>query len=218
LPLAGILAFMVGISDYRMSRIFVFLDPWASQFGEGYQIVQAQIASGSGGWTGLGLGNSVQKMLYLPDAHTDFIFSVYAEELGFLGVVFLMGLYIWLISRIFYVGSLARAKGLVFGANLCYGVGLWIAIQMVINIGGNIGALPSKGLTLPFISYGGSSMIMYLVAIGLVLRVYYDASIAPMPEPAAQQGAETEAEKPSVKKTSQKPRSRTKPERKRKSA
>lgn len=184
LPLGLALFLAVYTSDYRMNRIYVFFDPWASPFGSGYQMVQALIASGSGGWTGLGLGNSIQKMLYLPDAHTDFIFSVYAEEFGFIGVVFLIGLYLWLTIRIFSIGRFASDKKLLFAANLCYGVAIWIMVQMGINIGGNLGLLPSKGLTLPFISYGGSSIIVFCIAIALVFRVYYEALMAPEPESA----------------------------------
>ena len=132
------------------------------------------LAIGSGGWFGTGLGGSIQKLFYLPEAHTDFLFAIFAEEFGMLGTVLLIGLFAYFTPRCFAIGKMALLGDQAFGAYLAYGVGLLITLQAVINIGVNMGALPTKGLTLPFISYGGNSILSMSFAVGLVLRVYYE--------------------------------------------
>ena len=174
---AGTLVIMVAMalaSPYRMARITSFLDPWADPFNSGFQLTQSLIAVGSGGWFGAGLGGSVQKLFYLPEAHTDFLFAIYAEEFGLVGVTLLILVYLWFLLRCFRIGKQAIEKGRPFGAYLVYGVGLLIALQALINISVNLGALPTKGLTLPFISYGGNSILVMSFAIGLVLRVAWE--------------------------------------------
>ena len=165
-------------SPYRLARITSFLDPWADPFNSGFQLTQSLIAIGSGGWFGAGLGGSVQKLFYLPEAHTDFLYAIYAEEFGFAGQVFLIavfGLFAW---RCFAIARLALQREQAFGAYLAYGVGLLITLQAIINIGVNMGALPTKGLTLPFVSYGGNSILSMSFAVGLVLRVYLECNHA----------------------------------------
>ncbi|HEB80609.1 MAG TPA: cell division protein FtsW, partial [Chromatiales bacterium] len=137
----------------------------------GFQLTQALIAIGRGGWLGVGLGNSVQKLFYLPEAHTDFLFSILAEELGLLGVVAVVALFGFVVWRAFRIGRRAERAGQAFGAYLAYGIGLWVGLQAYLNIGVNLGVLPTKGLTLPLMSYGGSSLLMNCIAIGLLLRV-----------------------------------------------
>ena len=164
-------------SPYRLARITSFMDPWADPFNSGFQLTQSLIAIGSGGWFGEGLGGSVQKLFYLPEAHTDFLFAIFAEEFGFVGQVALIavfGLFAW---RCFAIARLALKREQAFGAYLAYGVGLLITLQAVINIGVNMGALPTKGLTLPFVSYGGNSILAMSFAVGLVLRVYYECVV-----------------------------------------
>ena len=173
-PMLAFLTVMVAVSPYRLQRVTSFLDPWADPFGSGYQLTQALIASGQGYWHGVGLGESVQKLLYLPDAHTDFLFSIYAEEFGYLGVVALGLLYLFIVFRIFAIGRRALNKGLFFGGMIAYGVGIWIILQAMINMGVNLGIFPTKGLTLPLMSYGGSSVLLILMALGLVFRVDYE--------------------------------------------
>lgn len=174
LPIATLLVIMVITSEYRMARVTNFLDPWADPFGNGYQLTQALIASGRGEIFGVGVGESVQKLLYLPDAHTDFLFSIYAEEYGLLGVIFLAGLYLLILSRCFIIGRRAFYKAEFFGGLIAYGVGIWIVLQAIINMGVNLGLFPTKGLTLPLMSYGGSSALMILIAFALVFRVDYE--------------------------------------------
>lgn len=170
-PVSSLLAVMIFTSDYRMARFNNFLDPWADPFGQGYQLTQALIASGRGEWFGVGIGESVQKLLYLPDAHTDFLFSIYAEEFGLLGVFALLLLYFLILYRCFRIGRQAFDVGQFFGGLIAYGVGMWVILQAVINIGVNLGLLPTKGLTLPFMSYGGSSLMLLWLAMALVLRI-----------------------------------------------
>ena len=180
----GTLSIMVVVavaSPYRLARITSFLDPWADPFNSGFQLTQSWIAIGSGGWFGSGLGGSIQKLFYLPEAHTDFLFAIYAEEFGLVGVALLIMIYAWFALRCFQIGKTALQKGQPFGAYLVYGVGLLVSIQAVINIGVNMGALPTKGLTLPFISYGGNSILIMSFAIGLVLRVHYESVMADEP-------------------------------------
>ncbi|MCW8825322.1 MAG: putative lipid II flippase FtsW [Gammaproteobacteria bacterium] len=165
------LAILAISSPYRMERLTAFLNPWADPFNSGFQLTQALIAFGRGEWFGVGLGGSVQKLFYLPEAHTDFVYSVVAEELGMLGAGVVVLLFALLVGRIFLIGQRAERNGMIFGAYLSYGVAIWIALQAFINMGVNMGLLPTKGLTLPLMSYGGSSVIVMLVALALVLRV-----------------------------------------------
>ena len=162
-------------SSYRVRRLTAFLNPWADPFNSGFQLTQSLIAIGRGQWFGVGLGDSVQKLFYLPEAHTDFLFAVLAEELGLAGVVLTLGLFLALIWRSFHIARLAANAGLKFPAYLAAGFGLWVGIQAFINIGVNMGVLPTKGLTLPLMSYGRSSLIVALAWCGLLLRVYHEA-------------------------------------------
>jgi cell division protein FtsW len=159
---------------YRIQRLISFQNPWSDPFDGGFQLVQALIAIGSGKFSGIGLGGSVQKLFYLPEAHTDFIFSVYAEELGFLGVIVLIFLYTLLIVRIFSISKVALANGKEFASFACAGIGVWIALQAFLSMGVNLGLLPTKGLTLPFISSGGSAIMMNLLSLAIVIRVSYE--------------------------------------------
>jgi cell division protein FtsW len=163
-------------SSYRVRRLTTFLDPWADPYNSGFQLTQSLIAIGRGEWFGVGLGASVQKLFYLPEAHTDFLFAVLAEELGLMGVALTLALFVGLIWRSFHIARLAAGAGLKFGAYIAAGFGLWVGIQAFINIGVNMGVLPTKGLTLPLMSYGRSSLIVSLIWVGLVLRVYHEAS------------------------------------------
>jgi cell division protein FtsW len=163
-------------SSYRVRRLTAFLNPWADPFNSGFQLTQSLIAIGRGQWFGVGLGDSVQKLFYLPEAHTDFLFAVLAEELGLAGVVLTLGLFLALVWRSFHIARLAADAGLKFPAYLAAGFGLWVGIQAFINIGVNMGVLPTKGLTLPLMSYGRSSLIVALAWTGLLLRVYHEAS------------------------------------------
>lgn len=168
---------LVASSSYRMERITAFMDPWSDPLNSGFQLIQSLIAMGRGEWLGVGLGSSIQKLFYLPEAHTDFIFAVLGEELGLVGscaVIALFGVLIW---RAFQTGKLAERLGLRFPSLLAYGVGIWIGLQAFINIGVNMGVLPTKGLTLPLISYGGSSMIVMCSAIGLLCRVHHETCL-----------------------------------------
>ncbi|NBO74110.1 MAG: putative lipid II flippase FtsW [Gammaproteobacteria bacterium] len=172
---AGLLATLAVSSPYRLRRLTSFLDPWQDPFNSGFQLTQSLIAIGRGGWTGVGLGESVQKLFYLPEAHTDFLFAVLSEELGLLGILLTIGLFVALALRALWVARLASEAGLKFPAYLAAGFGLWVAMQAFINMGVNMGLLPTKGLTLPFMSYGRSSMIVTLAWVGMVLRVYHEA-------------------------------------------
>jgi cell division protein FtsW len=176
LVVAG-LACLAVTSPYRMLRLTTFLHPWANPFDSGYQLTQSLIAFGRGGIFGVGLGNSIQKLFYLPEAHTDFLFAVLVEELGLIGGLTVILLFAILVGRILIIGRKAHKKGKLFAAYVTYGLGLWIGFQAMINIGVNAGLLPTKGLTLPFISYGGSSMLFYCVAIAVLLRIYYEVSL-----------------------------------------
>ena len=157
--------------SYVMDRLLSFTDPWADPFGSGFQLTQAQIAIGRGGWFGVGLGEGVQKLFYLPEAHNDFLFAVLAEELGFIGVVAVIVLFLFLCLRAIGIGGKAEAAGRPYGAHVAYGIGLLVAIQAFFNIGVNLGVLPTKGLPLPLVSYGGTSMVVTCAGIGLLLRV-----------------------------------------------
>lgn len=168
------LAILLINAPYRMARLATFQDPWADQFGGGYQLVQALIAFGRGEWFGVGLGNSIQKLFYLPEAHTDFVFAIFAEEFGLIGSLTIIGLFSLLVVRIMRTGRQAEKVGALFGAYVCYGVALMISGQAFINIGVNTGLLPTKGLTLPFLSYGGSSLLVCCGLLSIVCRVRYE--------------------------------------------
>jgi cell division protein FtsW len=172
---AGAAAMLVVLVPYRMARVTSFLDPWADPYNSGFQLTQSLIAIGRGEWFGVGLGESVQKLFYLPEAHTDFLFAVLAEELGLVGVAATLALFIARGWRSFWIAQLASRAGLKFQAYLAAGFGLWLGCQAMINIGVNMGVLPTKGLTLPLMSYGRSSMIVTLAWVGLLLRVYHEA-------------------------------------------
>lgn len=161
-------------APYRMQRLFSFMDPWDDPFGSGFQLTQALIAIGRGEWFGVGLGASVQKLFYLPEAHTDFLFAVLAEELGLFGAATIIIAFALITWRSILVGRNAEAVGESFGAYLAYGLGLLIGLQAYVNIGVNLGLLPTKGLTLPLMSYGGSSLVCSAAAIALILRVDYE--------------------------------------------
>ena len=165
---AGVMALLVMLVPYRMQRVTSFLDPWADPFNSGFQLTQSLIAIGRGEWFGVGLGESVQKLFYLPEAHTDFLF-------GLVGVAVTLALFIALVWRSFWIAQLASRAGLKFQSYLALGFGLWLGTQALINIGVNMGVLPTKGLTLPLMSYGRSSMIVTLAWVGLLLRVYHEA-------------------------------------------
>ena len=172
--LLGMLAIgFVGLvlsSPYRMQRIFGFMDPWSDAFGKGYQLSHALIAFGRGEWLGVGLGASVEKLHYLPEAHTDFLLAVIAEELGLAGVVVVIGLFAWIVVRAFVIGRQAALRERHFHALVAQGIGIWIGFQALINMGVNMGLLPTKGLTLPLMSFGGSGLIVNCVAIAVLLR------------------------------------------------
>lgn len=165
------LAVMVVSAPYRLQRLTAYTDPWQDPFGSGFQLIQSLIAYGRGEWWGVGLGNSIQKLFYLPEAHTDFVFSIWAEETGFFGALLVIGLYGTLIGRILWVGRRVEREGDLFSAYICYGVALIFSGQAFVNMGVSSGLLPTKGLTLPFISYGGSSLIMSCIMLAVVLRV-----------------------------------------------
>ena len=172
---AALLAVVAMSSSYRVRRLTAFLDPWADPFNSGFQLTQSLIAIGRGEWFGVGLGESVQKLFYLPEAHTDFLFAVLAEEFGLVGVVVTLGLFLALVWRAFWIARLAQDAGLKFASYLASAFGLWLGIQAFINIGVNMGVLPTKGLTLPLMSYGRSSLIVTLAWSGMLLRVYHEA-------------------------------------------
>lgn len=165
---------LILFEPYRLARVAAFLDPWSDPLGKGYQLTHSLMAIGRGSWFGVGLGASLEKRFYLPEAHTDFIFAVIGEEFGFMGMVVLIFCYVWLVIRAFSIGKQARDLELFYGSFVAKGIGIWIGIQSFFNIGVNIGLLPTKGLTLPLLSYGGSAVIVLLVCIGLLLRVDYE--------------------------------------------
>jgi cell division protein FtsW len=162
------------LAPYRMQRLMAFRDPWSDPFNTGFQLTQALIAFGRGEWFGVGLGNSVQKLFYLPEVHTDFIFAVIGEELGLVGACVVIALFTALFVRILYIGGQAENSQQTFAAYVTYGIGLLIAIEAFVNIGVNMGILPTKGLTLPLISYGSNSTVMLCMALALVMRVSYE--------------------------------------------
>jgi cell division protein FtsW len=162
-------------SPYRMQRILGFMDPWADPFGKGYQLSHALIAFGRGEVLGVGLGGSVEKLFYLPEAHTDFLLAVIGEELGFLGVAVVIGLFTWLTLRAFALGSQAAKLERYFSALVAQGIGIWLGVQAIINMGVNLGLLPTKGLTLPFLSFGGSGLLANCAALALLLRIDWES-------------------------------------------
>ena len=168
------LAFLAISSPYRMARLTAFLNPWADQFNSGYQLTQSLIAFGRGGWMGAGLGDGVQKLFYLPEAHTDFLFAVLAEELGLLGVFLVLSLYSILVWRGLMIGFSAYSQGRLFAAFTAYGMTFWLGLQAAINMGVNSGLLPTKGLTLPLLSYGGASLVVNCIVIALLLRIDHE--------------------------------------------
>lgn len=170
-------AILVVTKGYRLDRFTGFLDPWADPFDKGFQLTQSLIAIGRGEWLGVGLGDGVQKLFYLPDAHTDFVFAVFAEEFGLLGSFLMVALFSALLWRIFRIGLQAARAEQFFEAYLAVGIGSWLGLQAFINIGVNMGLLPTKGLTLPLISYGRSSMIVAMVSIGILLRIHHELQI-----------------------------------------
>ena len=178
LPLVALcvssIALIATLTPYRLARLLAFADPWEHQFDSGYQLTQALIAFGRGEWIGLGLGNSIQKLFFLPEAHTDFLFSIVAEEMGIIGAGLVILLFAGLVIRGLAIGNAARRQELPFHAYLAYGLSLIIGIQASINLGVNLGILPTKGLTLPFMSYGGNSLIVSCMMVALILRIDYE--------------------------------------------
>jgi len=172
------LATLAITSPYRMLRLTTFLNPWANQFDSGYQLTQSLIAFGRGGWFGVGLGESVQKLFYLPEAHTDFLFAVLTEELGLIGGLVVITLFAIVVVRALHIGRKCFMQGRHFSAYIAYGIGLNIALQVLINIGVNAGVLPTKGLTLPFMSYGGSSLLVTCAMVALLLRIDYESRLS----------------------------------------
>jgi len=170
LPVFGFAA----MEPYRLRRIVSFMNPWEDPYNSGFQLTQALIAVGRGEVMGVGLGASIQKLFYLPEAHTDFIFAVLAEEFGLIGVVFILSLFMLLVMRIMIIGLMAHRRERPFAGNVAYGIGLWIGLQALVSMGVNLGVLPTKGLTLPLISSGGSSVLMTFVALGIVFRIRYE--------------------------------------------
>jgi cell division protein FtsW len=161
-------------SPYRLQRVLGFMDPFADPYGKGYQLSHALIAFGRGEWFGLGLGGSIEKLFYLPEAHTDFLMAVIAEEFGFVGVVVVIALFAWLIVKAFVIGHRAAQLERNFCALVAQGIGIWIGVQALINMGVNVGLLPTKGLTLPFLSFGGSGIIANCLAVALLLRIDWE--------------------------------------------
>ncbi|MES2367977.1 putative lipid II flippase FtsW [Thiobacillus thioparus] len=161
-------------SPYRLQRVLGFMDPFADPYGKGYQLSHALIAFGRGEWLGLGLGGSIEKLFYLPEAHTDFLMAVIAEEFGFVGVVVVVALFAWLIVKAFLIGHRAAQLERNFCALVAQGIGIWIGVQALINMGVNVGLLPTKGLTLPFLSFGGSGIIANCLAVAILLRIDWE--------------------------------------------
>ena len=168
-------------SPYRMKRLTGFLDPWADPYNSGFQLTQSLIAIGRGEWLGVGLGDGVQKLFYLPEAHTDFVFAVFAEEFGLLGSLVLIALFLALLWRVFRLAMRAANSERFFEAYLAIGLGTWLGLQSFINVGVNMGLLPTKGLTLPLISYGRSSLIVTMIAIALLLRIHHELVVDAKP-------------------------------------
>ena len=176
LMVAGIVAVvgLIVIEPYRVRRVTSFWEPWNDPFGSGYQLTQSLMAFGRGDWMGQGLGNSIQKLEYLPEAHTDFVFAVLAEELGFVGVTLVLMLIFSLVLKAILIGKKAFEHDQVFSGYLAFGIGIWFAFQTLVNVGAASGIVPTKGLTLPLISYGGSSLIIMSVAVSMLLRIDHE--------------------------------------------
>jgi cell division protein FtsW len=180
-PFAGLIVLLVigfvlliWLSPYRMQRVVGFMDPWADPFGKGYQLSHALIAFGRGEWLGVGLGASVEKLFYLPEAHTDFLLAVIAEELGFAGVMLVIALFVVIVMRAFAIARQAAVLERSFAALVAHGIGLWLGVQALINMGVNMGVLPTKGLTLPLLSFGGSGIAANCIALAVLLRVDWE--------------------------------------------
>ena len=174
----GAAVLLVLVSSYRLKRVTVFLDPWSDVNGAGYQLAQALIAFGRGGIDGVGLGNGVQKLFYLPEAHTDFLMAVIGEEFGLVGTLCVIAAFALITWRVFAIGARAEAMEWRFAAYTAYGFGIWIGLQAFINIGVNLGLLPTKGITLPFMSYGGNAILVACVIVAIVLRIDFETRIA----------------------------------------
>ncbi|MBT8087933.1 MAG: putative lipid II flippase FtsW [Gammaproteobacteria bacterium] len=168
-------------APYRMKRFTGFMDPWADPYDSGFQLTQSLIAIGRGEWFGVGLGDSVQKLFYLPEAHTDFVFAVFAEEFGLAGSLVLIGLFLALLWRVFNLAKRAGSAERHFEAYIAIGLGTWLGLQAFINVGVNMGLLPTKGLTLPLVSYGRSSLIITMICIGLLLRIHHELAVDAKP-------------------------------------
>ncbi len=179
LGLALLLPFALGgilvAAPYRLQRLTAFLDPWSDPLGKGYQLSHSLIAFGRGEWLGVGLGSSVEKLLFLPEAHTDFLLAVVAEELGFAGVAVVIALFIWLLFRAYAIGRQAARLERPFAALVAQGIGVWIGVQAFINIGVNVGVLPTKGLTLPLLSFGGSGIVANCIALAILMRIDFES-------------------------------------------
>jgi cell division protein FtsW len=165
---------LIWTAPYRWQRIIGFMDPWSDPYGKGYQLSHALIAFGRGEWLGVGLGGSVEKLFYLPEAHTDFLLAVIGEELGFVGVAAIVIAFTWIVTRAFAIGRRAAVLERYFASLVAQGVGLWIGVQAIINMGVNMGVLPTKGLTLPLLSFGGSALVATCVALAILLRVDWE--------------------------------------------
>ena len=167
-------ALLIMFSEYRRQRIIGFMDPWSDAYGKGYQLSHALIAFGRGEWFGVGLGASVEKLFYLPEAHTDFLLAVIAEELGLIGVLTIIAMFFWLVRRAIVIGRQSLALERTFPALVAQGIGLWLGVQTLINMGVNMGVLPTKGLTLPLMSFGGSAILTNCIALAILLRVDFE--------------------------------------------
>ncbi|CAM4183721.1 cell division protein FtsW [Pseudoalteromonas ostreae] len=174
----GLVVLLIIVEPYRMARVVGFLEPWDDPFGKGYQLVQSLMAYSQGGWFGQGLGNSVQKLQYLPEAHNDFIFAVIGEELGFIGIVSILMVFGTLVFRALLIGQQALKCGKEYEGYFAFAIGIWFAFQTMVNVGASAGILPTKGLTLPFVSYGGSSLLIMTIAAGILLRVDFESKMA----------------------------------------
>ncbi|MCB1754304.1 MAG: putative lipid II flippase FtsW [Gammaproteobacteria bacterium] len=177
LAFAGAGALLIWISPYRMKRLTSFLNPWADPYNDGFQLSQSLIAIGSGSWDGVGLGSSVQKLFYLPESHTDFLFAVFAEETGLIGVLVLVALFSFVVWRCMDIAAKADAVGNRFGGYVAVGIGIWVGLQAFINMGVNMGILPTKGITLPMMSYGGSSIVIMCVTFSLLIRIDHETRV-----------------------------------------
>ncbi|MEE8428830.1 MAG: putative lipid II flippase FtsW [Gammaproteobacteria bacterium] len=172
---AIVVAMLVMSAPYRLQRLTAFLNPWADPFNSGFQLTQSLIAFGRGEWFGVGLGAGIQKLFYLPEAHTDFLLAVLGEELGLVGILVVITLFSFMVYRAFHIGCVAEMTGNLFSAYCAYAIGIWLGLQSFINMGVSMGLLPTKGLTLPLLSYGGSSLIVSVMAIAMLLRIDYES-------------------------------------------